>query len=141
MLTSGDIRARVRSAFRKRPRLTQRGRGVLIGALCCLALGLIDGNVIMVQLSLFFLLLIPFAILASHVNLRGITYDHVLPNTARRNEAFTVELRLENAKPGLGAFDIEVVDDVIFRHRTQPTVFSVGPRNCRTRIASTRIRH
>jgi len=141
MLTSGEIRERIRNAFRKRPRLTKRGRRVLMLAIGCFLLGLIDGNVIMVQLSLMFVFLVPFAILASHVNLRGVTYDHALPDTVRRNEAFTVELRLENAKPGLGAFDIEVVDNVVVRHTTQPTVLSVGPRGSRSHVVSTRVRH
>lgn len=140
MLTDLNIRRRVSDAFRNCPRLTSRGRRLLLGAIVVLVAGLLVGNVVLVQLSTFFLFLIPLAVLASHMNLRGVTYDHALPEAAYRNEAFTVELRLCNAKPGLGAFDIQVMDEVVSRHQTEPTVLSVGPSDERSRIVVTRIR-
>lgn len=134
-------RERVREALSNRPRLTLRGRSVLACSLAALAVGLLSANVVLVQLSVFFLLLTPIAILASHINLKGVTYDHILPGTAHRNESFAVEMRVENAKPGLGAFDVEVQDRAVFGHRTQPTVFSVGPCSSHTRVAATRFLH
>jgi uncharacterized protein (DUF58 family) len=95
-----------------RPRLSRRGKTVLVAASLSLLIGLITADQVLSEMALFCIFLVLLVIPIAALNMRGVRVSHAIPDQVYRNEEFEVALNLERKGGLLDCYDVSVRDAI-----------------------------